>query len=1821
MKRSVLKRSLYGLVSRLLLVCWWLPIVSLAQPTITSFTPTGGAVGTIVTVTGSGFGTSISSADITVTVGNVSGNAIVLTNDGSTLTFMVSTRSSSGPITITRSGQSVSSSTFAFQSQTDLPDTTNIASPVLSPILAPAPAPNTLFGSSVDINANGSLFVVSNPSARSDAGEVHVYEVIDNCTQVLRATLFDPDITGLANQGRDVAISANGDVIAVGGPRVNGDQGRVWVYRRMPGTTQWVEEQEFEGPSTSALFGSSLDLSATGNTLVVGAPNASGGNGAAYVYSYSTALGTGQWSQINVLTLPETSTTLANYGTDVAVSSNGTTIAIGSPNFRASAASQPLGAVWVYNRSGSFTLQARLQPTGADVNPAFPNVAFGTAVSLSIRGNNLVVGAPGDNAGSGAVFVFVREDTSFPFVQQGGKLTPPTNILGRPAMGTSVDAIADGSAFITGGFITSQSGFAWLYERRDLTWNVRSTFTSPLGLGSSYGRDVSISTRGSLILVGAPTYNNGSGFAALYRPRLAITRITPLEAARNTTVTVSGSGFSQRIQSVRIGGFELPTSNYQVLSSNSLNITIPNVANPPSGTITIQTACAPFQQITSTEVFRSIPVPVVNTVSPVSAPVGATITITGRSFFPNSTTVLIGTSAATVQSVSSDSTTIIAIVGAANNGTIQVTTLGGPSERNVSFELIQRPTISGYSPSSAFNGQTVRIQGQNFKPTTTVSFGPSPTLDNARSVTLINNNTLDAVINNVPVTVDSVRIYVRDAGGTDSSSAWLRFQVPAPTFAATSAVLPLEAPAGAIVQISGFNLRYNPRVRFGSSGDAQITQIIPGVLQPDFTRTPDVLFVRVPTDATVGAITVFNKNSSSATFNGFRYIPPPSNVALSVSTAGEAATVVITGQNFESVTQVLFGSASVPITFRTSTEIRVRIGNLVPGATTVVPVGNVTLTWAGADPVQGPLFSFNGGPSSNVVPETLNIQPYQWVFINGENIGGTQQVLFEGVAASTTPQIISDTRIRIRAPLTTSSGTICLLDRASRSTCVSGFVFRNNDATTINLAPVPNRVSQGSSTILRGQNLAAIERIWFSTDEVASFELLSNDSIRATAGTGATGRIRFKRFNSAVVETTASIATINYGLAPTLTGFTASGQQLTSVTISGTNFFATTALGTPEVYFGTVKARSAVRNSASQITAIVDSGETGPVSVVLDNGSLISANNFTFSLRLPVITPNHVSSASIGQPIIIRGQFFNDLEGVFFDDIPATSWTFTGRDTLQVVVPNHQNKASAQIRIKNPEGFASSTRVFNWFFNPPTLSPSNPTIGVQGEVIQLSGTNFYSTSVTPVRVRFGTTTFATDVTVVGPELIEVRVPAGSGNFITVFAAGGNTSTTVGSFTYYPNPTITSITPSRASPGETVRINGANLQFSPQVFLGGVPLQNITISPTGNWVEGIVGFGRSGLVSVITLGGSATAAQGFEHFFRKPTITNVSPSVGKAGDVIMLTGSNFYGRDVNNDGLIASFGNVLANLVRLSSTQILATITNGATGKIKVTAVDSSSDENWDFTFYPPPVITRVTPDRAGPNTPIQITGTGLENIVSLSVFGEAIPEGFYSSLSGGNIVETSVGNLENPAQQQICIETLGGSTCFNEARFIPAPAILSIVPPAAQPGETITIHGQFLGTTQTILFQNIPYIIAPSDIPSENTVLFKIPERTSPGVTQINVVTLGGSADTTVRIIGEFVRPAATLAEVLSISPVPVLQAGKLKLSGTLVQRTASLTISIYDISGVLMTRRFIDLNETRFETGRIEEELDVSIFGSGIYFLQVVSGRESAAWRFIKSR
>ena len=303
--------------------------------------------------------------------------------------------------------------------------------------------------------------------------------------------------------GRAVSISNDGNIVAIGAPtnRDNGySSGHVRVYKRTG--RDWMQMGgDIDGEAENERFGSSVSLSADGNTVAVGTGDWYNEYGLVRVYRYEG----NSWTQIGNDLNGEYDDD--QFGFSVSISNDGKIVAVGIPGIDA-------GYVRVYRDIGGEWTQI-----GSDINGESTGDQFGFSISLSGDGLNVFIGGIGnDNNGDGSGHVRAYRNLGDSWVQIG------EDIDGEAAgdsFGYSVSTSDDGNTIAIGGRNNdgngSDSGHVRVYRYAGCSWIQVGSDIYGKSSDDKIGASVSLSADGNIVAIGSHYKNRGRGGVLVFR--------------------------------------------------------------------------------------------------------------------------------------------------------------------------------------------------------------------------------------------------------------------------------------------------------------------------------------------------------------------------------------------------------------------------------------------------------------------------------------------------------------------------------------------------------------------------------------------------------------------------------------------------------------------------------------------------------------------------------------------------------------------------------------------------------------------------------------------------------------------------------------------------------------------------------------------------------------------------------------------------------------------------------------------------------------------------------------------------------------------------------------------------------------------------------------------------------------------------------------------------------------------------------------------------------------------------------------------------------
>lgn len=366
------------------------------------------------------------------------------------------------------------------------------------------------FGSSVSLSADGSRMAVgarNNDGNGFDSGHVRVYQ-----WQGGDWVQLGSDIEGEANydeSGFSVALSPVGDRVAIGAPKNDGngfDSGHVRVYQWSG--TSWVKlGADIDGEAAYDESGNSVSFSLDGDYLAIGAPKNNGnGTDSGHVRVY-VWLGN-KWEQLGSDIDGEAFGDES--GWSVSLSSRGRVLAVGA--YKNDGTGIDSGHVRVYRWVGN-----QWQQLGADIDGEAFGDQSGSSVSLSSDGQRIAIGAYKNDGNNGidSGHARVYEWLAGSWIQLGADIDGEafgdnsgwSLSLSSEAQYLAVGAFNNDASGI-------DSGHVRYYQWLDDTWVQVGIDIVGEAYGDRFGWSVSLSSYANRLAIGGPLNINNSGVNA-----------------------------------------------------------------------------------------------------------------------------------------------------------------------------------------------------------------------------------------------------------------------------------------------------------------------------------------------------------------------------------------------------------------------------------------------------------------------------------------------------------------------------------------------------------------------------------------------------------------------------------------------------------------------------------------------------------------------------------------------------------------------------------------------------------------------------------------------------------------------------------------------------------------------------------------------------------------------------------------------------------------------------------------------------------------------------------------------------------------------------------------------------------------------------------------------------------------------------------------------------------------------------------------------------------------------------------------------------------
>jgi hypothetical protein len=1257
----------------------------------------------------------------------------------------------------------------------------------------------------------------------------------------------------------------------------------------------------------------------------------------------------------------------------------------------------------------------------------------------------------------------------------------------------------------------------------------------------------------------------------------SITSLSKSSATAGNTagvpITVTGSGFSAGSHvywSFNSGTATLITGTNTCGLTTSCTATIPPASLTTAGSAAITVVTADGVASGSSAFTVAAPPTISSPLTLVATkdtqqPVAVNITGSNISagshvfwaFNSGTNTQIAGTNTCTPTTSCTATVPITSLTTAGPAAITVVTADGVASTNSIAFTVAPHPTISsitGTATAGNANGSPLTINGTGF----TVGTGVSVSWT-IRGVphTLTSSCTATVCTVTVPtgyLLTGTASIMVVSFDGVDSNVQTLTV-APVPVI---NWVTPAKVSAGSpdlpiTITGTGFASGYAVKWNGGSlplqSTYVNATSITATIPAADLTTNGTGNITVVTADGVISNTFVFNIGSA----------PTITGLAPQTATAGAPGvngllTVTITGTNFTSGSIVKWNALTLASVYSSTTSLVASVPassltNVGTASITVISPASLGSVSSAASP--NSIFTINAAPvitsfsptsasagSTSTVPLT----------ITGTGFSTGSTVTWQGRNSTYTLKpsscgSLTTCTATIPASYLTTAGLATLsvktLDGVSSNT--KSFSV----ASAVITGFTPNYATVGSTFMLtvNGTGFLPGAAIWWQNQNVTPYQYVS-PTTKFVSGTQLTAQIPFGEVPSSpgsvpvyVVNgdspatTSVPVAlTITAVGAPTITSLKPSSivagtpgtgsPAVTSITITGTNFIASTKAGSVTTYHsvpylnlgGTPTAMTVTAGTATSITATIPSSDLTAAGVlgltVVNNPSTtnVTSSATPFTVVGPAITsvsPAVIGAGSPDTSITVTGTNFVAGTGsksafvagsnVYISTsavpTPARLTASAGTATaITVTIPHGDltTSGTVSLTVENPGSGAATSPAFTLDIGEPAITSLSATSAVAGSAgfkLTITGTNFISTSTVwwgsesaALAATYASTKTGATLTATVAAATELNA---AGTFAIVVKNGSVVSTPA-VFTVNP-PTITSMSPNSAAPSgaaATLTVNGTNfISKVSTVYWDTTALTTTYKSATQVTAPLTTAMLTAGLHNVTVQNGGTSGASLAAQFGVGLTIEQLSPSAAFAGSnfSMIVTGTNFAaGATVMWNGVPLATTPTTAG----STTSLTATVTTAQTavlGAANITVMNSNiaSSAASTFTVNAPTIASlSATSAVAGSGSfTLTVTGTGFVSGVS-KVMWNGVQLGTNTYVSPTSLTALVSGTqLAIPGAQNVTVWNGSAAAASSPVTFtVNGPTIGSLSSNSAIAGSTpftLTVTGtNFLASSK-----------------------------------------------------------------------------------------------------------------------------------------------------------
>jgi len=1263
-------------------------------PTITSFSPSSGPVGTTVTVSGTNLG-SVTAATVNGTAGTLTG-----TPTATTFTFTVGAGSSTGTIGVTTAGGTVSSGGSFTVTGVTVPATVTTATPVTVTSNSAVLGGNVTSGGGGTVTERGVVYVASSGTPTTSNTKVMIGSGMGTFSQTVSSltgnTLYS--VRAYAINGAGTSYGNTQTFTTLNNPPVAGDDSYMVNEDTSPVTFSNVLANDSDPDPGTTLIITGVTQPANGTVTFTSAsvtftPAAGFTGVTSFTYTISDGNGGSDTGTVTVTVVPvNDAPVLTTSGGNTSFTAGGSAVAVDGFLTISDVDNTTLASGTVSITSGLTSSQDALAFSNTS-STSFGNIvgsyAAGTGVlSLSSAGATATVaqwqaalravtynntGTPPTGSSRAVSFRVNDGGLNSNVATKTIGLTTPAPVLTSlsPSSGpVGVSVVIAGSNF-TGATAVRFNGTA----ASSYVVNSSTQITAVVAPGTTSGPATVITPYGTSngLIFSITSASTSTTVVSSANPSISGQSVTFTATVANTNGSATPTGTVSFRDGGAILGSGALSGGVATFTTSTLSVGNHSITAIYLGSSGFGASTAP----TLTQVVNAPPLPALTGLSPTSGPVGTSVTITGTDLDGASSVSFNGVVQTAIGNNTATGLTVNVPAGA-STGDVEVTTAAGTSNALTFTVTPPAPVVTSVTgpPNGTYRiGQFVTFLVSFDQPVTVSTTGGTPIIlmtvgSTPRGVTYFSGSTTstltfrylvqagDLDINGVTLgsSITANNGTLRNATGTNAVLTLNNVAVLTSVLVdgvAPTATVSTTAPSPTSNSVIPVTITFSEAVTGLTAAGLTVTNGIPGVLNGSGTT-----YTLNVTASAGGAVTVRanagaaqdlagNPSAASNTLS-VTYTPPPVAISSFTPTSGAAGTVVvITGNGFTGATAVTINNGAVA-SYTVDSDTRITATVAASNSTGLIRVTSPAGTGVSST-------NFVVGPSVT----SVNIITANGTYRAGQqlqfNVVFSQPVTVSTTGGTPSLDVTVGGTVRQATYTGTASNTA-----AFRYTIVADDL--DMDGVTlggsIDLNEGTIRNSGGADADLDLTNVGATTGLL--VDAVAPTVVISSTAGASGGITGTSPIPLTITFSESVTSFTVADVVVTGGNKGTFTG---SGSTY--------NLNVTPTGGTVTVNIAASAARDAALN---------------------DN---VAAPQFTITyVPLPTIGGLSAGAELPGMPVTITGTNFTSGSTVTFGGVAAGSVVFNSATSLTATVPAGASVGSSAVVVTTNGVSSSSSPAF-----------------------------------------------------------------------------------------------------------------------------------------------------------------------------------------------------------------------------------------------------------------------------------------------------------------------------------------------------------------------------------------------------------------------------------------------------------------------------------------------------------------------------------------------